>query len=170
MRKSKQIAFFCLLTVALFLRPQHLWSQSSADSKLVEAAKKEREVVWYTTTSLETSKVIVDQFQKKFPFVNVTLYRTGVAPLTSRILLEARAGKHEWDVVGGGGELFVPLMEAKLIAQYRSSEAKMMDEDLVDRQGYWTAYTVTPFVLGFNIKIVKQQEVPKTYEALLDPK
>jgi len=99
MRKSKQIAFFCLLTVALFLRPQHLWSQSSADSKLVEAAKKEREVVWYTTTSLETSKVIVDQFQKKFPFVNVTLYRTGVAPLTSRILLEARAGKHEWDVV-----------------------------------------------------------------------
>jgi len=170
MRKSKQIAFFCLLTVALFLRPQHLWSQSSADPKRVEAAKKEREVVWYTTTSLETSKVIVDQFQKKFPFVNVTLYRTGVAPLTSRILLEARAGKHEWDVVGGGGELFVPLMEAKLIAQYRSSEAKMMDEDLVDRQGYWTAYTVTPFVLGFNIKIVKQQEVPKTYEALLDPK
>ena len=29
---------------------------------------------------------------------------------------------------------------------------------------------MTPFVLGFNIKIVKQQEVPKTYEALLDPK
>jgi iron(III) transport system substrate-binding protein len=170
MSRSKQLAVFCLFVVALFYELPRSWSQSGADPRVVEGAKKEREVVWYTTTSVETSKRISDLFQTKYPFINVVLYRAGVASLTSRILLEARAGKHEWDVVGGGGELFVPLMEAKLIAQYRSSEAKMMDEDLVDRQGYWTAYTVTPFVLGFNTKIVKQQEVPKTYEALLDPK
>ena len=46
----------------------------------------------------------------------------------------------------------------------------MIDEDLVDQHGYWTAYTVTTFVLGFNTKMVKRQDVPKTYEALLDPK
>jgi iron(III) transport system substrate-binding protein len=170
MRKSKQSVFFCLFMVALFSKPLHLWSQSGVDSKLVEAAKKEREVVWYTTTSLETSKVIVDQFQKKFPFVNVVLYRTGVAPLISRVLIEARAGKYDWDVLSGGGELFSPVMDKALIAQYRSPEARMIDDDLVDKQGYWTAYTVTTFVLGFNTKMVKKQDVPKTYEALLDPK
>jgi ABC-type Fe3+ transport system substrate-binding protein len=170
MRKSKQSVFFCLFMVALFLKPLHLWSQSSTDSRLVEAAKKEREVVWYTTTSLETSKIIVDRFQKKFPFVNVTLYRTGVAPLISRVLIEARAGKYDWDVLSGGGELFSPVMDKGMIAQYRSPEARMIDDDLVDKQGYWTAYTVTTFVLGFNTKMVKKQDVPKTYEALLDPK
>jgi iron(III) transport system substrate-binding protein len=170
MRRSTAVAFFCLLMVDLFCGPLRALSQNVADPKLVEGAKKEREVVWYTTTSLETSKKVSDLFQAKYPFISVTLYRTGVAPLTSRILLEARAGKHEWDVVGGGGELFVPLMEGKLIVQYRSAEAKMIDEDLVDRQNYWTAYTVTPFVLGFNTNMVKKQEVPKTYEGLLDPK
>jgi iron(III) transport system substrate-binding protein len=170
MRRSKQSALFCLLTIAFFLKPLHLWSQGGTDSKLVEAAKKEREVVWYTTTSLETSNVIAARFQKKYPFINLIFYRTGVAPLTSRILLEARAGKHEWDVVSGGGELFVPIMERGLIAQYRSPEGKMIDDDLIDKHGYWTAYTVTTFVLGFNKRIVRPQDVPKTYEALLQPK
>ena len=170
MRRSKRIAFLSFFIAALFCEPPRSWSQSGTDSKVVEGAKKEREVVWYTTTSLETSKVISDLFQKNYPFVKVNLYRTNVAPLISRVLLETRAGKYEWDVVSGGGELFVPITEKGLIAQYRSPEAKMVDEDLVDKQGYWTAYTATTFVLGFNSKMVKKQDVPKTYEALLDPR
>jgi len=169
LRISKRVACFFLFVVASFYGPAPSWSQSP-DPKRLEGAKKEREVVWYMTTSLETSKIIVDQFQKKYPFVKVFLYCTGNALLISRVLLEARAGKYDWDVVSGGGELFVPVMERGLIAQYRSPEAKMIDEDLVDKQGYWTAYSVTTFVLGFNTKMVKKQDVPKTYEALLDPK
>lgn len=146
------------------------WSQTGSEPKVVEAAKKEREVVWYTTTNLETSKVVVDQFQKKFPFVNVILYRTTVGPLTNRILIEARAGKYDWDVLSGGGEMFTPIMERGLIAPYRSPESKMIDDDLMDKQGYWTAYTVASFVLAYNKRLVRPQDVPKTYDALLDAK
>ncbi|HET8579960.1 MAG TPA: extracellular solute-binding protein, partial [Nitrospiraceae bacterium] len=170
MKKTKPSTIFGVLIVVLFYGPCPSWPQTGPDPKLIEAAKKEREVVWYTTTSLETSKVIVDQFQKKYPFINVVLYRTGNAPLISRVLLEARAGKYDWDVVSGGGELFVPIMEKGLIAQYRSPEARMVEDDLVDKQSYWTAYSATTFVLGFNTKMVKKQDVPKTYEALLEPK
>jgi iron(III) transport system substrate-binding protein len=146
------------------------WAQVGVGPKLIEAAKKEREVVWYTTTNLETSKVVVDQFQKKFPFVNVILYRTTVGPLINRILIEARAGKYDWDVLSGGGEMFTPIMERGLIAPYRSPEAKMIDDDLMDKQGYWTAYTVATFVLAYNKRLVRPQDVPKTYDALLDAK
>jgi iron(III) transport system substrate-binding protein len=170
MMKAMLSVIFAALMSTFLVPPLASWSQTGPDPKLIEGAKKEREVVWYTTTSLETSKIIVDVFQKKFPFVNTVFYRTGVAPLTSRVLLEARAGKHDWDVLSGGGELFVPIMEKGLIAQYRSPETRMIDEDLVDKQGYWTAYTVTTFVLGFNTKMVKKQDVPKSYDGLLDPK
>lgn len=146
------------------------WAQVGSDPRLIEAAKKEREVVWYTTTSLETSKVVVDHFQKKFPFVNVILYRTTVGPLINRILIEARAGKYDWDVLSGGGEMFTPIMERGLIAPYRSPESKMIDDDLIDKQGYWSAYTVASFVLAYNRRLVRPQDVPKSYEALLDPK
>ena len=95
MRRSKQRALFCLLTVALLLKPVQLWSQSGADAKLIEAAKKEREVVWYTTTNLETSRVLADVFQKKYPYINLVFYRATVGPLINRVLLEARSGKYD---------------------------------------------------------------------------
>lgn len=46
----------------------------------------------------------------------------------------------------------------------------MIAEDLVDNESYWTAYYVNPFALGYNTKLVKKEEAPKTYEQLLDPR
>ena len=66
--------------------------------------------------------------------------------------------------------MVVPLMQRKLIASYRSPETKMLDDDLVDQEGYWSAYYVISYVLGWHTKLVKREEVPKTYEALVDPK
>ena len=70
------------------------------------------------------------------------------------------------DVVVGRAEMVVPLMQRKLIASYRSPETKMLDDDLVDQEGYWSAYYVISYVLGWHTKLVKREEVPKTYEAL----
>jgi len=156
------------VAVVLFLTCGVSWSQIS--QPLGEAAKKEGELVWYTTTALEASKQIVDRFQKRYPLVKPQLYRTDVGPLINRILLEARAGKYAWDVVGGGAELFFPLMEKGLLAGYRSPEAEMIDDDLVDRRGYWAAYTFSTYALGFNTGLVKKGDVPRGYEVLLDPR
>lgn len=169
MRKTNSWLYL-FAPLCAFLIAALAWAQVGSDPRIIEAAKKEREVVWYTTTSLETSKVVVDHFQKKFPFVNVILYRTTVGPLTNRILIEARAGKYDWDVLSGGGEMFTPVMDRGLIAPYRSPESMMIDDDLMDKQGYWTAYTVASFVLAYNKRLVRPQDVPKSYEALLDPK
>jgi iron(III) transport system substrate-binding protein len=169
-KKAKARAIFGISIVALFFRPFPCWAQAGPDPKIMEGAKKEREVVWYTTTNLETSKVLADVFQKKHPYINISFYRATVGPLINRVLLEARSGKYDWDVLSGGGEMFSPVMERGLIAQYRSPETRMIDDDLVDKQGYWTAYTVGTFVLGFNKKLVREQDVPKSYEALLDAK
>src|SRR5215510_14514808 len=55
MRSWARAGFFCSFTVALLFGPRLSWSQAGPDPKLIENAKKEREVVWYTTTNLETS-------------------------------------------------------------------------------------------------------------------
>jgi iron(III) transport system substrate-binding protein len=137
---------------------------------VIEGAKKEGEVVYYTTMTLDQSKQTVDRFEKKYPFVKVTLFRTGGGPLLNKIFTEARGGRFAWDVVVGRGEMVLPLMERKLLASYRSSETKMIDSQLVDNEGFWAAYYVNSYVLGWNTKLVKKEDVPKTYEGLLEPK
>ena len=145
------------------------WAQGSPNQKLVEAAKKEGELVYYTTMTLDQSKTVTDRFEKKYG-IKATLFRTGGGPLLNKIFTESRGGRYDWDVVVGRGEMVLPLIERKLVASYLSPETKMIEEQLVDKQGYWTAYYVNSYVLGWNTKLVKEQDVPKTYEELLNPK
>jgi len=160
----------CLWFIGAVIAPALCWAQGSPDAKLIEGAKKEGQLVYYTTMTLDQSKQTVDQFEKRYPFVKVTLFRTGGGPLLNKILTEARGGRYDWDLVVGRGEMVTPLMERKLAASYRSPESKMIDAQLVDNEGYWTAYYVNSFVLGWNTKLVKREEVPKTYDGLLSPK
>jgi iron(III) transport system substrate-binding protein len=144
--------------------------QTGSNPKLIEAAKSEGTVSYYTTMTLSQSKKVADEFQAKYPFLKVDLFRGGADELLNRILTEARGGLYAWDVVSGRSDMVLTLSEAKLVAIYRSPESKFIDRDMVDDDGYWTAYYVNPFVLGYNTNLVKKEDVPKTYEELLDPK
>lgn len=131
--------WLCSLIVLILALPVVAPAQGSPNSKLVEAAKKEGELVYYTTMTLDQSKAVVDRFEKKYG-IKSTLFRTGGGPLLNKILTEARGGRFDWDIVVGRGEMVIPLMQRKLLASYHSPESNIIDEQLVDREGYWTAY------------------------------
>jgi iron(III) transport system substrate-binding protein len=166
---SPMIGSLLLFLILLLLSPAVL-AQTHPDPKLVEGAKREREIVYYTTTTLDQSKRVVDRFEQKYPFIRTTLFRAGSGALVNKIFTEASVGRSSWDVMGGGVEKVSRTTERKLFASYRSSETQMIAHELVDKEGYWTAYYVTVYVLGWNTKLVKAEDVPRTYEALLNPK
>ena len=148
-----------------FLAPLH----AGSNPQLIEAAKQEGNVSYYTTMTLSQSKKVVDKFHEKYPFIKPELFRGGGDEVLNRILNEARGGLYAWDVVSTRGDSVLTLMDSKLITSYRSPESKFISPDLVDDQSYWTAYYVNPYVLGYNTNLVKKSAVPKTYEELLDP-
>lgn len=158
---------FVLIGLAAFSSPNPIFSQEPQDPKVIDAARKEGEVVWYTTMSLDQSKQFADHFHNRYPFVKPTVFRTGGGSLINKILTEARAGRHDWDVAQGTADMVPPLMERNLFAPYLSSERKMIDDDLKDGKGYWTSVYVNPVVLGYNVKMVKAGDLPRTYDDLL---
>ncbi|OGP26685.1 MAG: hypothetical protein A2038_09250 [Deltaproteobacteria bacterium GWA2_57_13] len=166
------IVRFMILLISLFFFfcPTLSSAQEGYDSSLIEGAKKEGQVVWYTTMNVSQSKPVVDAFQKKYPFLEAVLYRSGGGALVNRVLIEARAGKYIWDIVGGRGEMIQAFKEKNLLASYVSPEAQMIDSDLFDKQGYWYTYYVVPVVLGYNTNLVKREEIPKGYADLLEPR
>ncbi|OGQ83077.1 MAG: hypothetical protein A3F90_20095 [Deltaproteobacteria bacterium RIFCSPLOWO2_12_FULL_60_19] len=166
-----KIGFTSILFAALFFfLPAASLSQTSTDPKIIEAAKKEGAVMWYTSMAIDQSKVVVDRFQERYPFIKTSFLRLGGGALMNRVLTESRAGKSFFDVVGGRGEMIQAFKERGLLAAYRSPETARIDPDLFDKEGYWYTYYVVPNALGYNTKLVKKDEVPKTYEALLEPK
>ncbi|MGB7950062.1 MAG: ABC transporter substrate-binding protein, partial [Candidatus Binatia bacterium] len=161
---------FLILGCFVVLLSVPSYSQQSPDPKVVEAARKEGEIVWYTTMSLDQSKQFMDQFIKKYPFLKPSVFRAGGGALLNRVLAESKAGKNLFDVVHGTGEIVLPLMELGLIAPYNSPERKMVPEDLKDNKGYWTSVYVNSIVLGYNKNLVNPEDLPRSYADLLQPR
>ena len=70
-------------------------SRAATRDDLIEAAKKEREVVFYTTTNLEEAGAMSARFKARYPFLEVNITRAEGERLTTKVLQETRA-KNPW--------------------------------------------------------------------------
>jgi iron(III) transport system substrate-binding protein len=154
-----------LMTVLLSLARLG-WAQT--DAKLIEAAKKEGKLVWYTSTSLTESKPLLDDFEKLYPFVTGEIFRASGEKTLNRIMTESRAGRWDFDVVTINE--VDALMDVKLLGAYKSPEAKNFIADFKDPNGYWTADYVNYMTMGYNPKLINEKEAPKSWEDLLETK
>lgn len=171
-QKTKFWRSILLIAAALSVSiPSGLQADLTAHTtKLIGGAKKEGKVVWYTTITVAKSRPILDRFEKKYPFIKGELLRTGGGPLQNRILTEARAGKHLFDVVNGRAEMFLSLKNASILASYKSPELVNVGDDLKDERGFWSGVYGQALVLGYNTRLVKESDLPRSYDALLEPR
>ena len=169
-RAEKAKLLVLAVSITLFVALLASLSQAGSNPSVIDAAKSEGKMSFYTTMTLSQSKKVVDAFHQKYPFLTPELFRGGGDEVLNRILNEARGGLNAWDVVSTRGDSVLTLEQAKLIGPYQSPETKFVDKDMVDDEGFWTAYYVNPYVLGYNTNLVKEEDVPKTYEQLLDPR
>src|ERR1041384_6417092 len=130
MKLVRQKLFLAWCVVFSFAISLH--AQEGSDPKIVQAARKEGEIIWYTTMSSDQSNAFMARFQQKYSFLKPSVTRLGGSALLNRILTEAKAGKNFFDVVHGTGEIVLPLMEMGLLAPYLSPERKMVPDDLKD--------------------------------------
>jgi iron(III) transport system substrate-binding protein len=144
-------------------------SAAAADSALIDAAKKEGGLVFYTTMDIQNSKPLLDGFTKKYPFIKGDLVRLGGTAMVSRIMTEAQAGANRFDVAVGISPSFTPMRERNLIMPYLSPEYANLYDDLHDAKGYWTTVYLNTLVLGYNTKVIGRNDLPKSYDDLLKP-
>src|SRR5438046_2931965 len=88
------------------------------DSALLQAARREGRVVWYTVAG--ESQQIALEFEKKYPFIKVEVVRSTVYPLLTRMLNEARGGNYLFDVVRQSTFTIGQLIQRGLIQPYDS--------------------------------------------------
>jgi len=162
-----RLHFLSLIIAGLFISPL-LYAQATSQSALIEAAKKEGKVVWYTSMAIDTSKPLLDAFLKEYPFIKADLVRAGEEQLTNRMLSETRAGQWLFDAVSTSS--IGALIERKMITPYLAPERDAFMDQFKDPQGYWTGVFANNLILAYNTKMVAAKDAPKDYPDLLDPK
>jgi iron(III) transport system substrate-binding protein len=145
-------------------------AQDSHTVKLIDGAKKEGSLIWYTSTSVEDIKRIFDAFNKKYPFIKTEFYNAGSARIFNRILNEGRVGKVFFDVVAVRGVETQQLINGGFLQRYMSPESGAYPQGFKDAKGYWVDYFDAYNIIGYNTKLVPKDQAPRNWEDLLDPK
>jgi iron(III) transport system substrate-binding protein len=155
------------LLITSFLPPVFAGSSFTQNLKSHEDAKKATKLVFYTTMEFPQNTELIRLFAEKYPFWNIEVHPLETETLVKRILDEARSRVFTWDVLLGGGGSLQHLLEANLLISFHSPERRALSEALRDSEGYWSGYAVSPYVLAYNTNLVKEKDVPISYEHLL---
>src|SRR5580698_6608932 len=116
---SRGVPMRSLLWVLVLLVGATAARAADIDPALVEAAKKEGSVVWYSGMIVnQIVRPLVDAFQAKYPGITVQSSRASGNDNALKIMNETRARRPMADVVDGTTAL-APLLQAGLIAVFR---------------------------------------------------
>jgi len=162
--KARLLRCALLLTVAISFASS-AWGQPAG---LIEAAKKEGKVVWYTSLNINDSNALLARFEQKYPFIKSELLRAGSEQLLNRILTEDGAGRSAMDVVNL--TTINALKRRALLQAHRSPEFAAFPNQFKDPDGYWATLYNIYYVLGYNPKMVQPNDAPKIWDDFVNPK
>jgi iron(III) transport system substrate-binding protein len=139
------------------------------EQRLAKAAKAERELMLYSSLVVEDLTALATAFEKKYG-VKMRYWRAGSEKVVQRIVTEARAGRFDFDVVETNGPELESLYREKVLQKAASPHFKDLLPDAIRPHREWIGDRLNMFVQAYNTNLVKKDQVPKSYQDLLDPK
>src|SRR6202163_1102106 len=139
---------------------------------LIEAAKKEGHVNYYTSTDLPVAEKLAKAFEAKYPGITVHVERTGAERVFQRIAQEYASNIHAVDVVNSSDAAhFIVWKRDGILAPYVPEDvAKFYPAEHKDVDGQFASWRIWLSIIAYNTNLVKAEEAPKSFADLLDPK
>jgi iron(III) transport system substrate-binding protein len=140
--------------------------------RLVAAAKKEGKLVWWSHPDPACKETVVGAFEKQYGVeVEHTEYTT--AQIVQRVLLESAAGVYTVDISNMSVH-HVPRLEKREVIKklpYKERVAAYRDVPaLVNPTSTAVIGWTAPRSLAYNSDKVRKEDLPKSYQDLLNPK
>ena len=140
-------------------------AQNFGGDALIEAAKKEGRMVYYTANFTEVETEVINAFNKRFPFVKVEMLRAPGGQLITRVKTEAAAGKLSADVVDHSDRALMQPIEDLFQDYAPPNAADYMPEVLISKK-LWPRVTLG-WSIAYNTELMKTP--PKTWMDLCKP-
>jgi ABC-type Fe3+ transport system substrate-binding protein len=147
-----------------------LLQSPNREKVLIEGAKKEGKLMFYTALIVDqVVRPLKQAFEKEYPFVQLEFFRANSERIAQRVLAEYQAKRHDVDLISGSTATSL-VNEAGFMQRFYSPHLAEYPPELKGAKGFWGSTNVYFMTLGYNTRMVKPAEVPKTYEDLLHPR
>ena len=148
---------------------EDLASSAGADrmAKLVAGAKREGSVAVYTSAAMDDMGAIVAAFEKKYG-VKVRLWRGSSENIVQRAVTEVRGGRFEADVMETGALAMESMRRERLFQEIKTPALAELLPAAIPSHREWVGTRFNIFVAAYNTRQIKKDELPKSYDDLLD--
>ncbi|WP_428683920.1 ABC transporter substrate-binding protein [Reyranella sp.] len=140
--------------------------------ELLEAAKKEGKVTYYTAMDLSVAEPMAKAFEAKYPGIKVAVERTGAERLFNRIGQEVGSNIRRVDVANSSdvAHFIVWKRQGWLEPFLTPDMAENLPADQRDADAAFVNQRTHLSTIAYNTKLVKPEDAPKGFVDLLDPK
>jgi iron(III) transport system substrate-binding protein len=151
-------------------RKIYLYQGADRDQRLVEQAKKEGQVLLYSTMTAADGRMFAAAFEKRYG-IKVTHWRSGAERIVGRAVSEAKARRNEVDVIETSAHRMEALHRERLLEEFHSPVLRELVPAAFPRgHRSYVANRFAFFVMGYNTNLIRAEELPATFEELLQPK
>jgi iron(III) transport system substrate-binding protein len=144
-----------------------LYEGADREQRLLEGARREGELTVYTSAQTTDLGPVVEAYEKKYG-IKANIWRAGSEAVLNRALQEARAGRHTVDVVETNGPELESLSREQILQVVKSPHHADLIAPAIRPHGEWVGTRLNVFVQAYNTKLVKKEELPKTWDELAD--
>lgn len=140
------------------------------DPEVMEAALAEGQVNIYAVYPQSLLESLAAAFNEEVPGIEVTILRAASGPIANRFMSEADVGIHEADILNSASQIIYterPELWHELTVDLVPTLADWPEEEVV---GTYLNATLANFLIAYNTDLLTEDEAPKTWEDVLDPK
>src|ERR1700754_167719 len=139
---------------------------------LVEAAKKEGKLVFYSSMDLPVGEKLGRAFEAAYPGISVQIERSGSERLFQRIDQEFSSNIRAADVINtSDASHTIPWKKNGWLAAFVPEDvANHFPAEYHDPDGMYAHTRIWLSSIAYNTNLVKPEDAPKSFADLLDPK
>lgn len=172
MRRGEALALLAapLLSAAAPASVAEIANYRGADRRaLLEAgARSEGTITLYATgTQL---RPLLDRFQQHYPFLHVQTYNAGTTEVASKATQEYAAHRYDVDGFELDASGLLAMKEQGVLQPFWTPELTAFGNTAIEVDHTWVIVRESYVGLGYNTKLLRGQDAPRTYHDLLDPR
>ena len=138
------------------------------ERRLIEGAKKEKELTFYSSIPTDDISALVAAFDKRYG-VKVKVWRADSEGFLQRIMREAKARRFEVDIMAGSTSALEPLHRENLLQEVKSPNFADLIPEAIAPHRQWAAVYLNTIVQAYNTFLVQKENLPNSYRDLLKP-
>src|SRR6266850_1440419 len=137
--------------------------------KILPAAKKEGSFMLYTSFAEKDLPQLTAAFEKRYG-IKVRVWRSASETALQRAVIETNAGGYEVDAVPTSAMEIEALYRETILQPVAPAHGVELLAGAVRPHRAWTATYLSFWVQSYNTSMIRKEDLPRTYQDLLDPK